>query len=101
MFTVLSVILFIQVLANGNLDTEAVILMLVFGWEIFLFVGLIIDGAIVLSILTMIAIVTAIIIILIVQSNKKKKRLKEEKIKEIDRINDEREIERLRRENHG
>ena len=101
MFTVLSVILFIQVLANGNLGTEEVILMLFFGWEIFLFVGVIIDGAIVLSILTMLLIVATIIVVLIVQSKNKKKRKKEEEIKEIDRINDERELERLRRENHG
>ena len=101
MFTVLSVIIFIQVLANGNLSNEEVILMLFFGWEIFLFVGLLIDATIVLSIFMMIAIVAAIIIVLIVQSNKKKKIKKEERIKEIDRINDEQEIERLRRENHG
>ena len=101
MFTVLSVILFIQVLANGNLGAEEVILMLFFGWEIFLFVGLIIDGTIVLSILMMLLIVATIIVVLIVQSKNKKKRKKEEEIKEIDRINDEREIERLRRENHG
>ena len=101
MFTVLSVILFIQVLANGNLGTEEVILMLFFGWEIFLFVGLIIDGSIVLSILMMLLIVATIIVVLIVQSKNKKKRKKEEEIKEIDRINDERELERLRRENHG
>ena len=101
MFTVLSVILFIQVLANGNLGAEEVILMLFFGWEIFLFVGLIIDGTIVLSILMMLLIVATIIVVLIVQSKNKKKRKKEEEIKEIDRINDERELERLRRENHG
>ena len=79
MFTVLSVILFIQVLANGNLGAEEVILMLFFGWEIFLFVGLIIDGAIVLSILMMLLIVATIIVVLTVQSKNKKKRNKKAK----------------------
>lgn len=78
MFTVLSVVLFMWVLVNGNLDVDALVLMLVFGWECFIGIGLLLDGIVVLSIITLLLLIAVGIVLIVRYSIIKKKRAEED-----------------------
>lgn len=97
MFTVLSFLLFIQILANGNLSNDQAAMMLFFGWELLIFFGLVLDAVVITAILLVIALIIASIIFLVSRSKKKKKIETEE----VDGIMNEHETEISRRESHG
>ena len=96
MFTVLSFLLFIQILSNGNLSNDQAAMMLFFGWELLIF-GLVLDAVVITAILLVIALIIAAIIFLVSRSKKKKKIETEE----VNGIMNERETEISRRESHG
>ena len=73
MFTALSVIIFISILRNGNLSNNDAATMLAFGWILFLGVGLLLDGIVLLSIISLIILIAVGIFLLVGHSRKKKK----------------------------
>ena len=77
MFTALSVIIFISILRNGNLSNNDAATMLAFGWILFLGVGLLLDGIVLLSIISLIILIAVGIFLLVGHSRNKTKRTAE------------------------
>ena len=88
MFTILSIILYISILMNGNLSNNAAAYMLVFGWILFLGVGIILDGILILALTVLIILIVIGIILLVRRLRLKKKEVLEEKeYKEVNEKN--------------
>ena len=71
MFTILSIVLYISILTNNNMSNDAAVYFLAFGWILFIFAGLLLDGIAVLAIISLILFIVIGIILLAKRKNNK------------------------------